>query len=194
MRRLDAEELRDTLLLASGKLSLQRFGPAVPVIAQGDGIFVAAENHGERRRSIYVQKRRTEPLTLLSTFDRPAMSPNCIDRSESTVAPQALHLMNNQVIQQLAVAFADRLCQEPHATTDDLLEHACRMTLGRTANPEERMLFASMQNELTTAWLTAIETQQPDLTEDQKTQLAHRRALETVCHALFNSASLLFVD
>lgn len=194
MRRLDAEELRDTLLLASGKLSLQRFGPAVPVTAQGDGIFVAAENRGERRRSIYVQKRRTEPLTLLSTFDRPAMSPNCIDRSESTVAPQALHLMNNQVIQQLAVAFADRLCQEPHATTDDLLEHACRMTLGRTANPEERMLFASMQNELTAAWLTAIETQQPDLTEDQKTQLARRRALETVCHALFNSASLLFVD
>jgi mono/diheme cytochrome c family protein len=194
MRRLDAEELRDTLLLASGKLSFQRFGPAVPVSAQGDGIYVASENRGERRRSIYIQKRRTEPLTLLSTFDRPAMSPNCIDRSESTVAPQALHLMNNQVIQQLAIAFADRLHQEPHETTEDLLAHACQLTLGRNPNDQERVLLASIQIELTSAWRHVIASQQPELSEDQQTQLAHRRALETVCHTLFNSASLLFVD
>ncbi len=194
LRRLDAEELRDTLLLASGKLSLQRFGPAVPVSSQGDGIFVASENRGERRRSIYIQKRRTEPLTLLSTFDRPAMSPNCIDRSESTVAPQALHLMNNQVIQQLAVAFADRLHRESITAPDELIEYACRLTLGRNPNEKERTLLIFMQNELVEAWHDTIADQQPELPEDQQTRLAHQRALETLCHTLFNSASLLFVD
>ena len=102
--------------------------------------------------------------------------------------------MNNQVIHQLAVAFADRLHRAPITDPEELMEHACRLTLGRNPNKKERALLLSMQHELAEAWRDAIATEQPELPEDQQAQLAHRRALETICHTLFNSASLLFVD
>ena len=40
----------------------------------------------------------TQPLTLLADFDRPAMSPNCSARMDSTVAPQALYLLNSPFV------------------------------------------------------------------------------------------------
>ena len=194
MRRMDAEELRDTFLLTSGRLSLKRFGPADPVVAQGEGVFVASEHRGQQRRSIYVQKRRTEPLTLLSTFDRPAMSPNCIERTESTVAPQALHLMNNQVVQSLAVALAERIQRNPDGIVSNAMDQAFSLTMGRHATERERAVLQRMDAKLTESWSVQLQTQQPKLPEQKRIQLAQQKSLETICHTLFNSASLLFID
>ena len=191
---LDAEELRDTFLLTSGRLSLKRFGPADPVVAQGEGVFVASEHRGQQRRSIYVQKRRTEPLTLLSTFDRPAMSPNCIERTEATVAPQALHLMNNQVVQSLAVALAERIQRNPDGIVSNAMDQAFSLTMGRHATERERAVLQRMDAKLTESWSVQLQTQQPKLPEQKRIQLAQQKSLETICHTLFNSASLLFID
>src|SRR5439155_16436701 len=62
----------------------------------------------EFRRSLYIQVRRSLPLSLLEAFDAPAMAPNCDRRTSSTVAPQSLLLMNNEFVVAESEAFAER--------------------------------------------------------------------------------------
>ncbi len=90
LRRLDAETLRDSLLAASGTLVSDRFGPSSGVGIDPQGRVVVGIDKGtitthkvepggaaDFRRSIYVQVRRTRPVTVLDTFDAPSMVPNC---------------------------------------------------------------------------------------------------------------------
>src|SRR5207248_9613981 len=75
----------------------------------GKGTMPAGE---EFRRSVYVQVRRSRPLAVLEAFDAPAMEPNCECRNASTVAPQALLLMNNAFVVAAAEALAGRVRRE----------------------------------------------------------------------------------
>ena len=77
MRRLEAEALRDAMLAASGSLNGQMFGPPVPFVVRGDGEVVAPDAAAGLRRSIYLKVRRSQPLTLLQSFDQPVMETNC---------------------------------------------------------------------------------------------------------------------
>ena len=54
------------------------------------------------RRGIYLQQRRSRPVSMLETFDAPLLNPNCIRRSQSTVSLQALQLMNSR--QQISMS------------------------------------------------------------------------------------------
>ena len=104
--RLDAEALYDTLLLVAGRLDETRFGPAMPSQVRPDGLVTPAGTARGWRRLIYVQQTRKQVPTHLENFDFPQMNPNCIERRDSTVAPQALHLMNNGMVRELAEHFA----------------------------------------------------------------------------------------
>ena len=64
-----------------------------------------------------MQQTRKQLPTHLETFDFPQMNPNCLERRDSTVAPQALHLMNNGMVEQLAEHFADARAAARRATT-----------------------------------------------------------------------------
>ena len=64
------------------------------------------------RRLIYVQQRASRCPTHLENFDFPQMNPNCVERRDSTVAPQALHLLNNGMVQRLARSFGERIWKE----------------------------------------------------------------------------------
>ena len=70
--------------------------------ATRDGLVTPAGSDRGWRRLIYVQQLRKQIPTHLETFDFPQMNPNCIERRDSTVAPQALHLLNNAMVDQLA--------------------------------------------------------------------------------------------
>ena len=122
------------------------------------------------------------------------MSPNCIERTESTVAPQALHLMNNQVVQGLAVALAERIQRNPDGVVSNAVDQAFSLTMGRHATERERAVLQRMDAKLTESWSVQLQTQQPKLPEQKRIQLAKQKSLETICHTLFNSASLLFID
>ena len=122
MRRLDAESLRDTLLLIAGELDSSLFGPPGEMTVRDDGLIMASGRSGVGggwRRSIYLRYRRTAIPTLMAAFDYPQMEPNCIKRTVSTVSPQALLLMNNRRIHDLAGWFAGRV----GATVRGLLWH-----------------------------------------------------------------------
>jgi hypothetical protein len=88
--RLDAEALRDAMLAVSGEIDLTAGGPYVPTKTDNAGQVIIDERQaGGKRRSVYLQQRRTHPVNLLATFDGPAHNPVCIQRVHSTVALQS---------------------------------------------------------------------------------------------------------
>lgn len=123
LRRLDAEALRDSVLSISGKLDRAQFGPAIPVVEDFVGQVLPEKD--STRRSVYLQVRRSKPVSLLTTFDAPVMAVNCERRIASTSAPQSLMLMNSDFILAQAKAFAERVRSEPLPEP----------------NPEQRSLF-----------------------------------------------------
>jgi hypothetical protein len=110
LRRLDAEALRDRMLVASGTLDRAQFGP--PVSIEEDFVGQVVVKDEKPRRSIYLQQRRTKPLSFLTTFDAPVMAVNCERRVPSTGAPQSLMLMNSDFVLKQAELFAQRLRKE----------------------------------------------------------------------------------
>ncbi len=92
VRRLDAETVRDRMLTACGRLDRTQFGPPVEVVEDFAGQVHVKDDSA--RRSVYVQARRSKPVSLLAAFDAPVMSVNCDRRTISTVALQSLMLMN----------------------------------------------------------------------------------------------------
>jgi hypothetical protein len=145
IRRIDAETLRDSMLVASGKLNRKMFGAPVPVTIDVDGqVIVGVDttdtsgrpsgkivplNGEEFRRSVYVQMRRNRPLGMLETFDLPKMEPNCEARAASTVAPQSLALMNSSFCLQQADLFADRILREVGSDPLAQIRHAWLIAL-----------------------------------------------------------------
>ncbi len=159
VQRLDAEALRDSVLATSGVLNPKMFGSPVPVKEDAVGqIVVGVDNKAESnrpgqdiaigdeeyRRSIYVQVRRSRPLAMLNVFDAPVMVVNCERRSSSTVAPQALMLMNSDFILKQAGLFAARLRREAGDDSAKQLERAWQIAFGRGPSAEEKRLATGL--------------------------------------------------
>ena len=142
LRRLDAESLRDAMLAVSGELDLRMGGAYVPTKADKDGQVVVDEKQdGARRRSIYLQQRRTAPVGILSAFDGPAHNPVCVQRVSSTVALQSLMLLNSEFVRLRARAFATRLLElgdERGGNDAKRVDQAFERAFARPAGPEER--------------------------------------------------------
>ncbi len=138
LRRMEAEELNDTLALAAGRLDETRFGSPSPVEVREDGLVAPIAGGKGFRRSIYVLQRRKNILTVLENFDLPPMNPNCVERVESNVAPQALYLMNNGMIRELAASFAERVKREAGADPQQQIDRVYWIALSRPPTEEER--------------------------------------------------------
>jgi Protein of unknown function (DUF1549)/Protein of unknown function (DUF1553)/Planctomycete cytochrome C len=186
LTRLDAEALYDSLLLVSGKLDETRFGPADNVQVRGDGLVTPSGSAKGWRRLIYVKQMRKQMPTHLENFDFPQMNPNCLERRDSTVAPQALHLMNNGMVQQLAEQFAQRVIREAGADAAKQIEWTYLIALSRMPGEEERQLALASLNKLSEQWAKSVGT--------GAKETANLKALATFCHALVNSAGFLYVD
>jgi hypothetical protein len=119
-RRVEGEVIRDAVLATAGTLDRAVGGPAVypyidPVLFQSSSKRTwhgkAVNDPSTYRRSVYVFSKRTIPLPMLETFDRPDTMSSCARRNRSTIAPQALILMNNEFIGIQAKHFAQRLAE-----------------------------------------------------------------------------------
>ena len=100
----------------SGRLDRTPFGRAVPVTEDSVGQVLPAND--SPRRSIYLEVRRTKPVSLLAAFDAPVMAVNCDRRQSSTSAPQSLMLMNSEFVLNHAQALARRLRSEAPGRPD----------------------------------------------------------------------------
>ncbi len=112
LRRLEGEAIRDSLLMVSGQLNRIQFGPSVPTYFtpfMGDRMWVKNPSgplDGDRRRTIYMETRRNFLSTWMLTFDLPLPDTTVGLRNRSNVPGQALALMNDPLVQQLANAWA----------------------------------------------------------------------------------------
>jgi hypothetical protein len=138
LRRLDAEALRDAMLHVASELDAHLGGPSVPSTRTPEGAVEVAENTpGSRRRSVYLQQRRTQVVTLLQLFDAPALVGTCGKRALSTVPLQPLALLNSEFVRARARGFARRLAREVGADVEKRLTLAFRLACGRAASADE---------------------------------------------------------
>ena len=86
VRRLEAEAVRDRILVAAGRLDCTLYGPPITVVEDAAGQVGTPDD--KPRRSIYLQARRSKPVAFLTAFDAPAGELNCDRRSPTTTAPQ----------------------------------------------------------------------------------------------------------
>lgn len=138
LKRLDAESLRDAMLVASGELDPAAGGPYVPTTSTDEGqLVVKEETPGALRRSVYLQQRRTKPVTVLDLFDGAQMNPNCAQRTVSTVPLQSLTLLNSEFARSRSTSFARRLLSESGSDSSRRITRAFVLATGRSANSEE---------------------------------------------------------
>ncbi|MBM3793956.1 MAG: DUF1553 domain-containing protein [Acidobacteria bacterium] len=187
LRRIDAESLRDAILKISGRLDTKQFGPPEPVKQQPDGEVVAES----RRRSLYVVQRRTRPVSLLDTFDLPFMNPNCVQRGQSVVSSQALHLMNSDLVRENARYMAGRIMDAAGDDAAAQIERAYLLALARKPSAEETQAARQALERLAPEWTRKLEADQP---AEPVRSRARWLALASLCHTLMNSAEFLYID
>ena len=156
-RRLTAEELRDSMLAASGELNRQLGGiPAKPEInleaalqpRMVMGAFASAWQPSplpsqRHRRSVYALKIRGLRDPFMEVFNEPSPEFSCEARDASTVTPQVFSLFNSQITYDRAVALAARVKKETD-TREDAIARAFALAYGRVASPNE--LDASLRH------------------------------------------------
>ena len=190
LTRMSAEVVRDSILFAAGALDGRRFGTPDAVTVRADGLVTSVGTPSGWRRSIYILHRRKEMPTILENFDLPQMIPNCIERSDSTVASQALHLMNDGLVRRLAERFADRVIREAGSDSTRQIERVYQTALSRRPTVEERSIGQQALDRLTAHWADRLHKQKSAAAPEE----AERRALANFCHTIINSAAFLYVD
>lgn len=187
LRRMDAEEVRDSLIAVAGVLREEPFGPPDQVDVRKDGLVTALSPNGSYRRSVYLRQRRKEMPTFLETFDLPQMNPGCQLRANSNVAQQALYLMNNSMVRSLADGFAKQVA-EASSDPEQQIQTVFLSALGRPASPEEVTEGRANLTELEKAWSDHL------VAAGESASGATQKALATYCHTILNTAGFLYID
>jgi hypothetical protein len=140
IRRLDAESLRDAMLVASGKLDLQVGGPNIlddKVLAgKGDTPTEYGYKFTDVRRSVYTAAFRNRVHELFEVFDFASNNAAVAERTVTTVSPQALWMLNSPFVMEHARAAAELALSRDEAE-DARIERAFRVTLGRRPSAAE---------------------------------------------------------
>jgi hypothetical protein len=123
-RRLEAEVIRDSLLAVSGELDRTPFGPGTL-------------DEAHKRRSIYFTVKRSKLIPSLSIFDAPDALQGLGVRPTTTVAPQALHLLNNTQVRSWAAAFARKIAPTAQTPLPEVVRSGYLAALGRQPSPAE---------------------------------------------------------
>ena len=204
LRRIDAETLRDSMLAATGTLVQTSYGPPSGIGRDPQGRVVTGIDKGtitlnkvdpggadDFRRSIYVQVRRSKPVTVLDTFDAPTMSPNCEMRAQTTVAPQSLLLMNDTFVLESSRRLADRLESESPGNRDAQIKRAWELLFGKPATQADVTRSLAYLDEQTKA-LTQYhhDIQHPKGVVPNPPQ----EAMASLCQILCSSNRFLYVD
>jgi hypothetical protein len=122
--RLEAEVIRDALLATSGDMNTKMFGPG-------------SLDESSKRRSIYFTIKRSQLLPMMQVFDAPDALGSVGERPTTTIAPQALLLMNDPRVRQHARSLARRVAADVRIGTEDLIASSYLSTLGRPPDKEE---------------------------------------------------------
>jgi hypothetical protein len=180
-QRLDGEAIRDCMLAAADRLSDRAGGrgvmPPLPdelkITLLKDQWSESKDEEDHRRRSIYIFARRNLRFPIFEAFDRPEPTASCPARNQTTIAPQALLLLNSEFSLETARGLAGFVRANAGNEHDAQIDLAYRRALGHPP---------------TTTQLSRA-----------KTFLAEREressdSLSLLCLALFNTNEFLYVD
>lgn len=209
-QRLEAEALRDTILALSETLNLEAGGKGFkPYIApeanqarniKGEGYPKNAKDDAStRRRSVYMFHKRLIPYPMFQAFDRPDLMVSCARRQNTTVAPQAMVLLNDRFIRAAAGDFA-KLLIEAHtgkleksshrtATSDTEANHSVEIIKGAF----ERAFCRSPTPQEVEVSLRFVESQTKARTERGDAE-PYIEAVTDFCQALFGLNEFIYVD
>lgn len=197
--RLEVEIMRDAMLTVSGTLNPQAGGPGFKPYIPPEANLArnikgevypkdAKDDATTRRRSVYMFHKRLIPYPMFQAFDRPDLMTSCARRQNTTVAPQAMVILNDRFVRAVARDFAERLLSSSgrQASTDialrPLVHTAFESSFARL--PSDRELETSIQ---------FIEAQTKARTErgERESRLA---AVTDFCQSLFGLNEFIYVD
>lgn len=139
LQRLDAEQVRDALLAISGRIDLKMGGKTVP-LRNRQFVFnhtsVDHTRYDSLRRAVYLPVIRNNLYTLFEQFDFPDPTMPTGSRKTTVVAPQALLLMNDELILDSADAFAERVLAA-YSQDPQRIDYAYELALGRGPEKHE---------------------------------------------------------
>jgi hypothetical protein len=139
-RRMDAEEIRDSLLAIEGHIDLGMGGTLQTGIGQGMTTtkqlppFDASKSY---RRTVYLPLRRANLSKLLTLFDFGDSATSTGQRASTNVAPQALFMMNSEFVSRVAEGFARRLLSERRTPDEERIRQAWLVALAKTPTASE---------------------------------------------------------
>ena len=181
VRRLDAESIRDGMLFVSGSLERRLGGPYVATQRSSAAEVVVAESSaGSARRSVYLQQRRTQTLSLLNLFDAPAVTFNCVQRPTTTMPLQSLSQLNSEFALARAAALARRLEHEAPPDPRHRARLAFELAAGRSPTDVELRSSLEFLEEQTRSYEPAAD--------------ASPRAWADFCQMLLSSNAFLYVE
>ena len=160
--RLEAEIIRDSMLAVSGTLDPRMFGPGTL-------------DEGDKRRSVYLTVKRSHLIPMMAVFDAPNATQAIGQRSSTTVAPQALELLNNRHVRDYAKAFAKRVAPAADTPFQTTINNAYMLALGRA--PDETELKDSLE-----------------FLNDAIKQTNRNQALADFCQALMGLNEFVYVE
>jgi hypothetical protein len=172
-QRLEAEAIRDSVLLISNHLDLQIGGQGYRDVRhfafKGSNFYEPLDEVGEQslRRTIYRFSPRGGRNPFLDTFDCPDPSTTAPSRANTTTPLQALALLNNPLVFHMADIFAQRIKSEAGDDLSKQVGLAFELAYGRAADEEEIKLAA---------------------------QFAKKHGLPGLCRIIFNSNEFVFVQ
>ncbi len=185
MQRLDAESLRDALLSVSGTLDRTMGGNLLAVENRAYLFNHTSQDKSSyndlRRRSVYLPVIRNHLYDFFQLFDYADPSVLDGDRDSSTIAPQALLLMNSELLHELTTAMADRLLTLEDSPRDRI-DRLFVETYGRPPAAEET---ASLLEFLARFESLAV--------RDAPPEEAARRAWRQLCHSVVTSNEFVYV-
>jgi len=191
-RRLDAEAIRDATLAASGKLDVAPpSGSPVMKLAAGEigrNVSVGSLGMGDNHRSVYLPLLRGIVPEMLNVFDVADPSLVVGQREVTTVATQALFMMNSPFVIEQSETLAKRLVDQSSMDDNARVELAYQLTLGRGAT--------SIEKQRVLHYLDEVRKSLPETTGSGKTKVTHDRTLDawtTFCQTLFASAEFRYV-
>lgn len=186
MRRLTAEEFRDSLLAVNGSLNPKQFGPSIytkmpkEVLATASRPGSAWGNSSEAdrdRRSVYIHIKRSLREPLLASLDQAETDTPCPVRFATTVPTQSLITLNSEVMQDEAAVFAERLRKEAGEDLSDQVRLALRLVTSRAPSHKQvQSNVAFVQDTMKTHGLDAD------------------RALKLFCLVAYNLNEFVYLD
>ena len=185
LRRLDAEQIRDSVLAVSGRLDMSVGGKTVP-LRNRQFVF----NHTSRdhtrydslRRAVYLPVIRNNLYPLFQQFDFPDPTMPTGHRSETVIAPQALLLMNSDLVIDSARQLASSLLNETNSD-EERVTIAWQRVTGRPSTPAENNRILAFIDDTTAATVAAT-----GVDEDQRL-----RAWTMFCQSLFAGNEFMYV-